>query len=110
VRTQVRNIHGCDVDDAKAIVTASAAIVAAAAEAKAGGDKAVAMVKVIEQLAVIRERWKHCKETANKNGTSLGATASLSSLVDARASPFVDVGLDEGGIDVVTLAELLADE
>jgi hypothetical protein len=102
VKVKLRNVQGCDVEDAKAIVTASAVIVAAVAEAKAGGDKVAAMLRVIEQMAVINEHWKHCKSTAAQS-----ASVSLLSGFDARASP--DAGID-AGIDAATLAELLAGE
>lgn len=98
VRAEVRNLAGCDTEDAKAILGASADVVAAVSEAKAGGDKVAAMVRVIADLAVINEHWKHCKATAS-------SVTMQALLTDARASPmsFIDAG-----IDASTLAELLA--
>lgn len=68
VKAQVRNLQGCDAEDAKVIVQASADITAAAARARAGGDYVREMLVVIDKLALINERWKHCKATAESAG------------------------------------------
>lgn len=100
LKTEVRNLQGCDTADAQAIIVASAAIVATVAEVKAGGDRVSGMLKVVESMTVIRERWRHCKATAAEARASPVALFGT-----ARASPVALFGTDDD-IDASTLGVL----